>query len=128
MDFTRDLLISAPVALLLTLVFFFAFSTTTTTQFPNIKTPLPTTAQGFPLQFEYVYRPANCPVNVQVTYCLPPTPTQTNWTNAGLDYIFWFAVSLLLVSLLDIALSKRYFSEKTETTVSTVASGTTGIT
>ena len=121
MDFTRDLAVSAPVALILTVLFFYAFSTSTTTQFPNIQTPLPTTARGFPLQFQYVYRPANCPVNVQVTYCLPPAPTQTNWINAGLDYIFWFAVSLLFVCLFDFGFSKRHSDEEKQAAISTLS-------
>ncbi|HZW57173.1 MAG TPA: hypothetical protein VFF30_12860 [Nitrososphaerales archaeon] len=93
----------------MTVVLFFASWSTTTYQFPSAQVPLSATERGFPLAFQYVYRPADCPVNIRITYCPPPTLSQFNWTNAVFDFIIWFAVSLLVVSLLDIALSKRYF-------------------
>jgi amino acid permease len=114
MDYMRNLLVSATVALALVGLSFLAFSTQSTAQFPGWQQPLATTERGFPLPFQYAY---NCQVP-HVTYCAtatpplnaitPSSPYIVKWDNLGLDYAFWFAVSLVCVFLLDALTAKRF--------------------
>lgn len=115
MDNVRNLLISAPVALLLLVVFFFAIPSQGTIQVPNAPQPVSATERGFPLIFQYVY---NCPYPAQQGYCSTATPTTNptslsnpssiNFANAAIDYVFWFAISLLIVSIIDASTSSRF--------------------
>lgn len=131
MDHTRNLLISAPVALGFLLLFFFAFSSQGTIQIQNAQQPLPATVRGFPLPFQYEY---NCQYPLQTGYCSTATPTtnptslsnpsSTNFANAALDYAIWFVISLALVSSVDAATSKRYKRLEEETKLPPAASTT----
>lgn len=115
MDHTRNLLISAPVALALLIFFFFAFSSQGTIQIQNAPQPMPATVRGFPLPFQYVY---NCQYPLQIGYCSTATPTTNptslsnpssiDFANAALDYAIWLVVSLAVVSLVDAVTSKRF--------------------
>ena len=114
MDFARNLLLSAPLALLLMILFFFAFSGQTTIQVQNVQQPIPGTERGLPLPFQYEYK---CPITVQLTYCSTATPplkisslatSRIDFENAGIDYVSWFAISLLVVTILDAVTSKRF--------------------
>ena len=114
MDYVRNLLVSAPVALALVGLSFLAFSAQSTAQFPGWQQPLVATERGFPLPFQYAY---NCQLP-QATYCstatpplnaiTPSSPSIVKWANLGVDYAFWFAVSLIFVVLLDALTAKRF--------------------
>lgn len=120
MDYLRNLLISAPIALLLMILFFFVSSSQTTIQIQNSQQSISGTERGVPLPFQYEYK---CPVTLQVTYCSSATPslkiralsTSTiNVENAGIDYVFWLAISLFIVTVVDALTAKRFtkYAEK----------------
>jgi hypothetical protein len=118
MDYARNLIVSVPLALLLLVLSFFGFASQTTMHVQNIQQPLSATERGFPLPYQYQY---NCPFQTQAAYCsvatLPvhvPTlsnPSRVDYANAALDYVFWFAIVLLAVSVLDLATSKRFANQ-----------------
>lgn len=132
MDHARNMLISAPVALILLVLFFFAFSNQGTIQVQNEPQPVSATERGFPLPFQYVY---NCPYPLQMGYCSTATPTTNptslsnpssiNFANAAIDYVFWFAISLAIVSILDAFTSKRYKETAEKTVMPTGGTGPT---
>jgi hypothetical protein len=115
MYYVRNAVLSVPIAVALVVIFYFASATPTTMQVQNVQKSLPATARGFPLPYEYQF---NCPYTIQATYCsistLPvhtPTltnPTKMNYTNAVIDYVFWFAIVFFCVSVLDAVTSKRF--------------------
>jgi hypothetical protein len=120
MDYLRNLLISAPVALLMMILFFFAFSSQTTIQIQNAQQSISGTERGVPLPFQYEYR---CPITLQLTYCSAATPSlkipalstsRINFENAGIDYVFWLAISLSIVTMVDALTAKRFANIKQE--------------
>ena len=131
MDHARNLLASAPIALVLVILSFFAFSGQSMVQFQGIQQPLSATEHGFPLPFQYVN---NCDLPAQMTFCstatpplnaiIPLNPSKIVFVSAAIDYLFWFAISFLVVTLFD-ALTMKRFSSQGETKNLVTSAGTT---